>query len=123
MSTVTISGTPIGLWILVRGSTYIFEVTLGRGNRVSELKDVIKEKGRPRFDGFASYELKLLKLKNPVNEEHTSEIQNFTLQDNSNENDNVVLMKDMQRIATYWPENQELPEDLIHVIIEAPGES
>jgi hypothetical protein len=120
MSTITVSGTPIILWCWVRGSTSIFDITVGRDNRVSKLKEVIKEKRKPRFDGFASDELKLLKLKNPVNDEHISDIQNLTLQGNEDENDDVSLMKDMRKIATYWPENQAPPEDLIHVIVEAP---
>ncbi|CAG8796520.1 27507_t:CDS:2, partial [Dentiscutata erythropus] len=121
MSKVTISGTPISLWFLVRGSTSIFDITVGSDNRVSELKIIIKKAAEPEFDSFAPYRLKLLKLKSPVNEGHISDIQYFTLQDNeSDENDNVVLMKDMRKIVTYWPENQAPPEDLVHVIVEAP---
>ncbi|CAG8592638.1 24320_t:CDS:2 [Cetraspora pellucida] len=120
MSTDTITRTPIILWCWVRGSTSIFDITVGRDNRVSKLKEVIKEKRKPRFDGFASDELKLLKLKNPVNDERISDVQNLTLQGNEDENDDVSLMKDMRKIATYWPENQAPHEDLIHVIVEAP---
>ncbi|CAG8594656.1 7886_t:CDS:2 [Funneliformis mosseae] len=121
MSTFTISGTPIVLWCWVRGSTSIFDITVGRDNRVSKIKEVIKERKPNDFAKVDADRLKLLKLKNPVGDGHISDIQNFTFQDNGDENDNVVLMKDMRRIVTYWPENQAPPEDLIHVIVEAPA--
>ena len=121
MSAVTISGNPISLWFYVRGS--IFEITIGKNNRVSELKKIVKQAREPEFDIFAADRLKLLKLKSPVDDGHISEIQNLTLQDDKYENDDVALMKDMRKIDAYWPENQAPPEDLIHVIIEAPGES
>ncbi|CAG8673159.1 21197_t:CDS:2 [Rhizophagus irregularis] len=93
---------------------------LGRNNRVSELKEAIKARRQPRFDQFSFDELKLLKLKKPVNDGHIFDIRNFTLQVDEEEDDNVTLMKDMQKIVTYWPENQTPPKDLIHVIIETP---
>ncbi|PKK76822.1 hypothetical protein RhiirC2_844869 [Rhizophagus irregularis] len=92
----------------------------GRNNRVSELKEAIKARRQPRFDQFSFDELKLLKLKKPVNDGHVFDIRNFTLQVDEEEDDNVTLMKDMQKIVTYWPENQTPPKDLIHVIIETP---
>lgn len=123
MSTVhTISGTPILLWCWVRGvqgKGSIFYITIGRDNYVSMLKKIAKKAREPEFDNFAADRLKLLKLKVPVGHGRISEIQNFT-------NDNVTLMNDMRKISTYWPENQVPPEDLIHVIVEAPdpaGES
>ncbi|CAB4437303.1 unnamed protein product [Rhizophagus irregularis] len=119
MSEVTISGTTINLWLLFRGIV-IFRVIIGTDNRISELKKVIKKAREPEFDNFAPDRLKLLKLKNPVDDEHISDVQNLTLQGNEDENDDVSLMKDMQKIVTYWPENQAPPEDLIHVIVEAP---
>jgi len=126
MSTDMITGTPIILWCWVRGSTSIFDITVGRDNRVSKLKEAIKEKKPNDFANVDADRLKLLKLKNPVNDEHISDIQNLTLQDDEDENDAVALMEDMRKIVTYWPENQAPPEDLIHVIVEAPdlaGES
>ncbi|GET65065.1 hypothetical protein GLOIN_2v1782344 [Rhizophagus irregularis DAOM 181602=DAOM 197198] len=80
----------------------------------------IKARRQPRFDQFSFDELKLLKLKKPVNDGHIFDIRNFTLQVDEEEDDNVTLMKDMQKIVTYWPENQTPPKDLIHVIIETP---
>ena len=121
-----ITGTPIILWCWVRGSTSIFDITVGRDNRVSKLKEVIKERKPNDFANVDADRLKLLKLKNPVNDEHISDIQNLTLQDDEDENDAVALMEDMRKIVTYWPENQVPPEDHIHVIVEAPdlaGES
>ncbi|CAB4432247.1 unnamed protein product [Rhizophagus irregularis] len=120
MSTVMISGPSIRLWCWVQGSTSITDITIGRNNHISEIKKIVKKTREPEFDNFASDRLKLLKLKNPVDDRHISDIQNFTLQVDEEENDNVILMKDMRKIATYWPENQIPPEDLIHVIIEAP---
>ncbi|CAG8549826.1 27668_t:CDS:2 [Gigaspora margarita] len=120
MFTITVSGTPIILWCLVRGSTAIFDITIGRDNHVSELKEVIKKVEEPVFDSFDPDQLKLLKLKNPINDEHISDIQNLSLQDDEDENDDIVLMKVMRKIVAYWPENQAPPEDLIHVIVEAP---
>ncbi|KAF0495857.1 serine/threonine protein kinase [Gigaspora margarita] len=122
MFTITVSGTPIILWCLVRGSTAIFDITIGRDNHVSELKEVIKKVEEPVFDSFDPDQLKLLKLKNPINDENISDIQNLSLQDDEDENDDIVLMKDMRKIVAYWPENQAPHEDLIHVIVEAPGE-
>ena len=120
MSTDTITGTPIMLWCLVGGSTSIFDITVGRDNRVSKLKEAIKSKKPNETAGVDADQLKLLKLKNPVNDEHISDVQNLTLQGNEDENDDVSLMKDMRKIATYWPENQAPPEDLIHVIVKVP---
>ena len=120
MSTDTITGTPIILWCWVRGSTSIFDITVGRDNRVSKLKEVIKERKPNDFANVDADRLKLLKLKNPVNDEHISDVQNLTLQGNEDENDDVSLMKDMRKIVTYWPENQDLL-DLVHIIVEAPG--
>ncbi|CAB4491888.1 hypothetical protein RhiirA1_470019 [Rhizophagus irregularis] len=119
MSEVTISGTTINLWLLFH-EIVIFRVTIGTDNRISELKKVIKKAREPEFDNFTPDRLKLLKLKNPVDDEHISDIQNLTLQGNEDENDDVSLMKDMRKIATYWPENQAPSEDLIHIIVEAP---
>jgi hypothetical protein len=117
------SGTPIILWCWVRGSTSIFDITVGKDNRVSKIKEVIKERKPNDFAKIDADRLKLLKLKNPVSDEHISDIQNLTLQDNKDE---VSLMKDMRKIVTYWPDDQAHSEDLIHVIVEAPdlaGES
>ncbi|PKY49716.1 hypothetical protein RhiirA4_465809, partial [Rhizophagus irregularis] len=114
----TISGTTINLWLLVHGIATIFEITIGRNNCISELKKVIKKAREPEFNNFAPDRLKLLKLKNPINDNQISNIQNLTLQDYKNEYDNVYLMKDMQKIVTYWSENQAPPENLIHIIVE-----
>ncbi|KAF0474822.1 crinkler family protein [Gigaspora margarita] len=65
----------------------------------------------------------LLKLKSPVNDEHISNIQNLSFWNDKDENNDVVLMKDMRKIVAYWSENQAPPKDLIHVIIEALGGS
>ncbi|RGB35803.1 kinase-like domain-containing protein [Rhizophagus diaphanus] len=118
MSEVTISGTTINLWLFVHGIATIFGVTIGRDNRISELKKVIKKAREPEFDNLALDRLKLLKLKNPVDEDYIFNIRNLILQDYENENDDVCLMKDMRKIVTYWPENQAPPKDLIHVIVE-----
>ncbi|EXX62079.1 hypothetical protein RirG_165130 [Rhizophagus irregularis DAOM 197198w] len=125
MSEVTISGMTINLWLLFH-EIVIFRVTIGTDNRISELKKVIKKAREPEFDNFTPDRLKLLKLKNPVDDEHISDVQNLNLQGNEDENDDVSLMKDMRKIVTYWPENQAPSEDLIHIIVEAPdlsGES
>ncbi|KAF0465662.1 crinkler family protein [Gigaspora margarita] len=114
---MSVSGTPIILWCLIRGA--IFKITIGRDDDIYELKEAIKKVTEPVFDIFSPLQLKLLKLKNPVNDEHISDIQNLSLQDGEDENDDVTLMKDMRKIADYWPENQAPPEDLIHVIVEA----
>ncbi|PKC67511.1 hypothetical protein RhiirA1_458319 [Rhizophagus irregularis] len=84
--------------------TYITGIR--RNNRISELKKVIKKAREPEFNNFAPDRLKLLKLKNPVNDNQISNIQNLTLQNYKNENDNVYLMKDMQKIVTYCDINK-----------------
>jgi hypothetical protein len=63
-----------------------------------------------------------LKLKNPVNYKHISDIQNFTLQNDEEENDNIVLMMDMEEIYNYWTENQDPPKKIhsCSVIVETP---
>jgi hypothetical protein len=42
---MSISGTPItiSLWFLVRESTSIFEITIGKNIRVTELKKIVKQ--------------------------------------------------------------------------------
>jgi hypothetical protein len=50
MSDVTISGTPIILWCLIRGNTTFFNIKIGRDNNISELKEIIKTKKKPIFD-------------------------------------------------------------------------
>lgn len=65
------SGTPIILWCWVRGSTSIFDITIGRDTCVSKLKEVIKTKKSIDFANVDADRLKLLKLKNPVNDEHS----------------------------------------------------
>jgi hypothetical protein len=90
MSDVMISGTRTLLRCFVRKSNLIFSIKIGRDNNVSELKEIIKMKKKPHFDLFAFDELKLLKLKNPVDYKHISDTQNFTLQDDEEENDNIL---------------------------------
>jgi hypothetical protein len=43
MSAVTISGTHIRLWCLVRGNNNPFKVVIGQDNDIDDLKKVIKE--------------------------------------------------------------------------------
>ena len=43
MSVITISGTSIRLWCLIRGSSSAFYVTIGRDNFVIDLKKLIKD--------------------------------------------------------------------------------
>src|SRR5437868_1519088 len=56
MSVVTISGTTIKLWCLVRGSSP-FKVVIGQDNDIDDLKKIIKEERKPRFNDFAPDEL------------------------------------------------------------------
>ena len=44
MSAITISGTSIILWCLVRGNNNPFKVIIGQDNDIDDLKEVIKEK-------------------------------------------------------------------------------
>jgi hypothetical protein len=117
-----ISGTPISLWFLIHGRTSIFEITIGKNNIFLSSRKLSSKLENPSLTFSLWIDFKLLKLKNPVDDRHFFEIQNLTLQDDGNENNNVALMKDMQKIVIYWPKNQVPPEDLIHVIIEIPGE-
>src|SRR4051794_36959246 len=77
MSAVTISGMPIRLWCLVRGSSSAFYVTIGRDNFIIDLKKLIKAEIP---NDVKAIQLTLWKLKNPVDDEHISDIQNLTLQ-------------------------------------------
>ncbi|CAG8713007.1 18417_t:CDS:2 [Gigaspora margarita] len=94
---MSVSGTPIILWCLIHGA--IFKITIGRDDDIYELKEAIKKVTEPVLDIFSLLQLKLLKLKNPVNDKHISDIQNLSLQDDENENDNVTLMKDIFSVA------------------------
>jgi hypothetical protein len=57
MSAVTIFGTPINLWCLVRGNNKAFYVTIGEDNFIIDLIEIIKKKRKPHFDEFAPDEL------------------------------------------------------------------
>ncbi len=61
-------GTLINLWCIVRESRSVFKVTIGAGNDLFDLKKVIKEEMKPRFDGFAPDELTLWRVDVPSSE-------------------------------------------------------
>src|SRR5579871_85310 len=73
MSTVTI-------WCLVRGSSSAFYITIDRNNFIIDFKDAIKNKKPNVFANVDADQLVLWKLKNPADESHISDIQNYTLQ-------------------------------------------
>ncbi|UZO05324.1 uncharacterized protein OCT59_025681 [Rhizophagus irregularis] len=112
---MSISGTQILLWCLVRGGS-VFNITIERNNRVSDLKKAIKNKKPNDFANVDADRLTLWMLKNTVN---INEIQSLFLQDNENDQ-NIVLLKDMRKIESYWPEDQNHSEDYIHVVVEPP---
>lgn len=115
MSNIAISGTQILLWCLVRGGS-VFDITIGRNNHVSDLKKAIKDKKPNDFANVDADRLTLWMLKNAVN---INKIQGLFLQDNESDQ-NVVLLKDMRKIGSYWPDDQEHSEDCIHVVVEQP---
>ncbi|RGB37856.1 hypothetical protein C1646_756386 [Rhizophagus diaphanus] len=112
---MSISGTQILLWCLVRGGS-VFNITIERNNRVSDLKKAIKDKKPNDFANVNADRLTLWMLKNSVN---INEIQSLFLQDNESDQ-NIVLLKDMRKIESYWPEDQNHSEDYIHVVVEPP---
>jgi hypothetical protein len=74
------------------GNTSIFYVTIGCNNRSpGKISSLTRE---PEFNSFVFDGLKPLKFKNPIDDSPR-----FTLQDNDEENDEVILMKDMQIIS------------------------
>src|SRR2546423_13001799 len=74
-----ILGTQIILWCFDIRNNSKFKVVIGDGNDIDDLKEAIKEKRRPRYDAFASDELKLWR----VNTDQTisEEILNDELED------------------------------------------
>ena len=56
---VAILGTQITLWCFDLRSNTKFKVVIGDGNDIDDLKEVIKERCKPLFDGFASHTLLL----------------------------------------------------------------
>ncbi|CAB4388790.1 unnamed protein product [Rhizophagus irregularis] len=112
---MSISGTQILLWCLVRGGS-VFNITIERNNRVSDLKKAIKNKKPNDFANVDADRLTLWMLKNTVN---INEFQSLFLQDNENDQ-NIVLLKDMRKIESYWPEDQNHSEDYIHVVVVPP---
>ncbi|CAG8793686.1 13969_t:CDS:2, partial [Gigaspora rosea] len=59
---VAILGTQTILWCFDVRSNSKFKVVIGDGNDIDDLKEAIKEKRRPRYDAFASDELKLWRV-------------------------------------------------------------
>ncbi|CAG8568633.1 6572_t:CDS:2 [Funneliformis mosseae] len=57
MSNIAPSGTLINLWCIIRENRSIFKITIGTGNDLIDLRKVIKEERKPRFDDFAPDEL------------------------------------------------------------------
>ncbi|KAF0551116.1 proteinkinasesubdomain-containingproteinpkl/ ccin9 [Gigaspora margarita] len=57
MSTVELVGTPVTLWCLDKEYMNIFDIIIGTDNELLDLKKLIKEERRPRYDNFASCEL------------------------------------------------------------------
>ncbi|KAF0551115.1 proteinkinasesubdomain-containingproteinpkl/ ccin9 [Gigaspora margarita] len=52
MSTVKLVGTPVTLWCLDKECMKDFEINIGTDNYLYDLRKLIKEKTRPRFDNF-----------------------------------------------------------------------
>ncbi|PKY38821.1 hypothetical protein RhiirA4_451898 [Rhizophagus irregularis] len=63
---VVILGTQITLWCFDLRNNSKFKVIIGDGNDIDDLKEAIKEKCKPLFDGFGSYVLILWKV-NAIN--------------------------------------------------------
>ncbi|CAG8609189.1 17112_t:CDS:2 [Gigaspora margarita] len=57
MSTVELVGTPVTLWCLDKEYMNIFDIIIGMDNELLDLKKLIKEERRPRYDNFALCEL------------------------------------------------------------------
>jgi hypothetical protein len=64
-NTVVILGTQITLWCFDLRNNFKFKVIIGDSNDIDDLKEAIKEKCKPLFDGFGSYALilQLMQLK------------------------------------------------------------
>ncbi|CAG8772551.1 2763_t:CDS:1, partial [Funneliformis caledonium] len=62
MSNLAPSGTLINLWCIVRENRSIFKITIGSGNDLDDLRKVIKEERKPRFNDFAPDELVLWRV-------------------------------------------------------------
>ncbi|PKK56738.1 hypothetical protein RhiirC2_858490, partial [Rhizophagus irregularis] len=62
MSNIAPSGTLINLWCIIRENRSIFKITIELGNDFDDLRKVIKEERKPRFNDFAPDELVLWKV-------------------------------------------------------------
>ena len=62
MSNITVSGTAVNLWCIVRENRTIFKTTIGVNNDLFDLKSAIKEARKPQFDSFAVDQLTLWRV-------------------------------------------------------------
>src|SRR5581483_10892191 len=102
----------IRLNCLAQGNTpaikHAFPVDIDSSKLVSQLKAAIKEK-KPCFDDIAIDELKLWRVKIPINRD--DKLSNLTLQDSEQ-------LLATRIIEEYWPTTQTVPmEEYIHIII------
>ena len=108
MSTVELSGTPITLWCIARGSTTAFKVTAGTDNDLSDLRELIKEKRKPRFDEFAPDDLILWHVnvgQNAIN----------TINDMLNDNNKLLISGDTVGVTFHGLEGTN-----IRVVVGVP---
>jgi hypothetical protein len=62
MSNITVSGTAVNLWCIVRENRAIFKTNIGVENDLFDLKAAIKEARKPRFDSLAVDQLTLWRV-------------------------------------------------------------
>ncbi|KAF0534968.1 crinkler family protein [Gigaspora margarita] len=113
---IMISGTPIALVCLVRGSEVPFKVTFGRNNDVFDFKKIIKNEIPNTLANLDINEIQLWKLNEPisVSSENIEKLQKISLQDN----ENITLLIEGKDIVYYWAEGQILLKTYIHVIVD-----
>ena len=102
---------PITLFCLVYGDPHAepFEVTIGREQTISVLKDVIKEKRKPAFDYLPADHLRLWKVEIPIPDEGTPQIPEL---------ENKSKLTPARKINRVFP--AEPREDHVHIIIKVP---
>ncbi|KAG1795979.1 uncharacterized protein HD556DRAFT_1526449 [Suillus plorans] len=89
----------------------IFPVHIAQTQTVGDLKEVIKDKNKHRFDGFDANDLELWKVDLPVDETIKDNLNNLTL----DPMESLSPVKKLQKVFSEIPEDENL-----HIVIRAP---
>ena len=113
MSTVTISGTQIRLWCLVRGSSSAFYVTIGRDNFIIDLKEVIKSKKQNEFANVDVDQLVLWRVNIDQSQIKTTSIDDILNEEDELENSGLTVRETLPNVEG----------NSVRVVVRIPGKS